>query len=207
MTGNVGGVDLSDFASPPRPTQLSAAAAEVPRGGLGRLTEVADEDNIPGAKAIGHNGNGHASSSALPVKKSHHSNKTPTTPTSKAPKKSSTGSSAKSTTPGATTPSAKTPNSSKNGGRKLADTKPLSYPNLLITRTGDTPATNAMGSSGHPSNTATPTTPAAPDTISVNSVNSTGSGSVASKSSRHHHHLHRQGSAEMNGKDGKCSVM
>lgn len=198
IMGN-GGVDLSDFASPPRPTQSITAAG----GGLAKLTEVDDEDNIPGAKAIGHNGNGYSSSAAAD-KKPHHSTKTPTTPTSQASKKLSNA--AKTPTSHASTPIPKTP-TTKNGTRKLADTKPCSYPNLLITRSGDTPATSTAAS-----NVATPTTPAnftvAPDAISVNSANSTGSGSIISKTSHHlHHHLHSQGSSELNSKDGKCSVM
>uniref|UniRef100_A0A0R3T0T1 Non-specific serine/threonine protein kinase n=1 Tax=Rodentolepis nana TaxID=102285 RepID=A0A0R3T0T1_RODNA len=201
MMGN-GGVDLSDFASPPRPAQLATTMVS----GLEMLTEVDDEDNIPGAKVIGHNGNGHGCS-ATTSKKPHHSTKTPNiTPTSQAPKKS-IGASKASTSNVSTVPKIPTP---KNEVRRLADTKPCSYPNLLITRSGDTPATSAVGSNGHSSNVATPTTPAnstvAPDAISVNSANSTGSGS---KTPLHflHHNMHRQGSSELHSKDGKCSVM
>nr|CDS25902.1 Ribosomal protein S6 kinase beta 2 [Hymenolepis microstoma] len=197
-------VDLSDFAGPPRPAQLATAVGS----GLEMLTEVDDEDNIPGAKVIGHNGNGHGSS-ATTAKKPHHGTKAPTTPTSQAPKKT-IGAAKASTSNVSTVPKITTP---KNETRKLADTKPCSYPNLLITRSGDTPATSAAGSNGHSSNVATPTTPAnstvAPDAISVNSANSTGSGSATSKTPLHflHHNMHRQGSSELNSKDGKCSVM
>lgn len=195
---DVGGVDLSDFASPPRSTQPTNFAG----GGLEKVAEADDEDNIPGAKAI------RANDCVGGAPEIHSLKKTPQ-------QKSSTVS---KTAAHNSTPRPKTPTSKNNGPRRLADTKPCSYPNLLITRCGDTPATSAMASNGPPSTTTTPVVTtagafsAAPDSISVNSANSSGSSSAAPKTPGHHHnhhlhHLHRQVSSGSNGKDSKCSIM
>ena len=194
------GVDMSDFASPPPSLASPVVAATQPPnpGGLARVHEADDEDNIPGAKAIRANGNGGAPRITY----------TPHAPTAENAKP--TG----HVKPCANTNASKS-STSKNGPRRLADTKPCSYPNLLITRSGDT---TAASTNGHTSNVTTPS--AAPDSVSVHSANSSGSISNHSKSHshnqqqqqnhhhRHHHrHLHRQASSDSNGKESKCSLM
>ena len=189
------GVDLSDFASPSPQTKPQNY------GGLPGVQEDDDEDNIPGAKAIRvTNGNGGGSRGNYTA--THAAN--PAKPTKQLK------------SPANTNVSKPTGNNKNAPPRRLADTKPCSYPNLLITRSGDTTATsNGHHTSGNISNATTPgaasatTITPAPDSVSVSSVNSSGSSSAHSKSHnhRHHHHLHRQVSSGSNNKESKCSVM
>ncbi len=208
--GRGGVVDLSDFAAPRPPTQNGGVATNgtgSPRRGaaagpsaLGRVPE--DEDNIPGAKEIRSGVNGNA--------RHHHSHKKTSAVTVNAP--------AQKTSPAVTAAGAGT---TKNGPRRLADTKPCSYPNLLITKTNDpaAPSSNSRHHhhNGHPSagNLA-----AMQDAKLLNgsSQNSSGAGSIKAKASPNSHHYahnnahhnhHGQNPAAYNGehKEGKCSIM
>ncbi|VDD82854.1 unnamed protein product [Mesocestoides corti] len=170
------GVDLRDFASPTRPIQTLNGVGS----GLSRLCEDEDEDNIPGAQAIrtaGGGGGGGGPSRNVPAPAAKPPPPSPTSPTATL-----------------------SPSTAKNGPRRLADTKPCSYPNLLITRSGEPNVPNGHPSSGNL------TTPTNQDSCSAASGNSS-TASFARSKSHHHHHSHHQVSNGGNGKDGKCSVM
>ncbi|VDM34246.1 unnamed protein product [Hydatigera taeniaeformis] len=190
---HVCGVDLRDFSIPTRTMQPRDIGGNY--GGLSRVCEDDDEDNIPGAKAIRANGGG---SEAVSSRASHTRVSSAAKPTSRP--KSSAATATQLTTTTTTT--------NKSSPRRLADTKPCSYPNLLITRTGETATSNGHPSSGDLSN-AMPSggSALAQDSLSVHSAISSASTAIHAKS-HHRHHLHRQvSSGSTNGKDAKCSLM
>lgn len=192
------GVDLRDFASPPRTIQPHDGCSNY--GGLSRVCEDDDEDNIPGAKAIRVNGGGNEGVSRISHAQGHPPMPSATKPAAR-PKSSAATATHLTVTGKPTSPT------NKSSPRRLADTKPCSYPNLLITRTGETTTSNGHPSSGDLSNAmSSATTTVAQDSVSVHSANSSASSSSRSKS-HHRHHLHRQVSSTSGGKDSKCSVM
>ncbi|KAL5969150.1 Ribosomal protein S6 kinase beta-1 [Taenia solium] len=192
------GIDLRDFAIPPRTIQPHDGCSNY--GGLSRVCEDDDEDNIPGAKAIRANGVGSEGVSRASHIQGH--TYMPSAAKSTARPKSSVA--AVTHLAAAGKPPSPT---NKNTPRRLADTKPCSYPNLLITRSGETTTSNGHPSSGDLSNAMSPVTAAAAqDSLSVHSANSSASSSNNSKP-HHRHHFHRQISSGSGGKDSKCSVM
>lgn len=189
-----GGVDLSDFA-PLRPIQSSpadGATQQRPQQPLECLPESENEDNIPGAQEI--RSGGHRTPVPQPINPDithqaqqhnhHHHHHT------------KQGLKAKNTK-----------NSDKN--RRLADTKPCSYPNLLVTRTNDLhkDASNHLNGTGaHPSSDTfvalRDCKGPAPD------ANSFGSSSMRAKSQlqqQQGQHLSSAGGPNVP-KDAKCSI-
>lgn len=197
------GIDMRDFATPPRPMQPLGGCSNY--DGLSRVCENDDEDDIPGAKAICPNGGGSGGISRASHTQGHAHMPSAAKSTAR-PKSSAAVAAATHSTTATGKPSSST---NLNGPRRLASTKPCSYPNLLITRSDETTASNGHPSFGDLSNVvSSPTATVTQDSVSVNSANSSASGSIHSKPHHHHHHhLHRQVSSGSSGKDSKCSVM